>query len=331
MNWILIVILIILAVNIILILTLCGVIYTILLVRNKPEKWGRNPSMPDDPEYVAMYQEGIKWGDKYFPHRRELRIHNDGFSLAAQYFDFGSNKAVIIIPGRMECCRYSYYYAEPYRAAGYNVLCIDTRAHGLSEGRVSSLGYKEYRDIIAWSEFLHNSLGIEDIVLHGLCIGSSTALFTLTSESCPQYISAMVGDGMYVNFKETLRNHMIEQGRPMVPFFAIILAYIRIISGANVVSDGPLKRIPALKKPILFIHSRMDIYSLPEKAEELYAACGSEDKRIEWFDNGGHSRVRFNSPEKYDAAIQDFLNFLNGKATTNFVCSSGSTGKVNIL
>ncbi len=313
MNWILIAVIIFVALNLIFVFVLSGVIYGVLLVRNKPEKWGRDPSMPEDPEYIAMYQDGLKWGEEHSNVCRELKTQSDGLNLAAQYFDFGGDRAVIIIPGRMECCRYSYYYAEPYRTAGLNVLCIDTRAHGFSEGHISSLGYKEYRDILAWAKLLHDELGIREIILHGLCIGASTALFTLTNDRCPDYITAMVADGMYVNFKETLRNHMLEQKRPMYPFFAIILCYIRLVSGANVVTDGPLKRIPMLKKPILFIHSRMDIYSTPDKAEELYAACGSNRKYFEWFDKGGHSRVRYNSPEKYDNAVRSFWNCLHSE------------------
>lgn len=310
MNWIFIAVIVFLALNLIFVFALSGVIYVILLVRNKKEKWSREPSMPDDPEYVNMYREGLCWGEKYASFCRELETRNGRFSLAAQYFDFGYDKAVIIIPGRMESCRYSYYYGEPYRKAGCNVLCIDTRAHGLSQGVINSLGYREFSDILAWGEMLHDKLGIKEIFLHGICIGASTALFSLTSEKCPDYFTAMVSDGMYQNFKETLKNHMIEQKRPMFPFFAVILLYIRLISGANVVTDGPLKRIGKLRKPILIIHSRMDIYSLPESASALFDACGSERKKLEWFDVGGHSRVRYNSPEKYDKAVTDFLDSL---------------------
>ena len=34
---------------------LSGVLYTVLLVRKTPDKWGRECSIPDDEEYVGMY------------------------------------------------------------------------------------------------------------------------------------------------------------------------------------------------------------------------------------------------------------------------------------
>ena len=119
--------------------------------------------------------------------------------------------------------------------------------------------------------------------------------------------AGMTADGMYTTFAESFRNHMLEKNRPMFPFFQLCMLWIRLVSGANVVTDGPIRRIHALRRPILMIQSRQDIYSLPEKAEELYAACGSPKKQLSWFDKGGHSRVRCNAPEQYDQAIKDFL------------------------
>ena len=117
----------------------------------------------------------------------------------------------------------------------------------------------------------------------------------------------MVSDGMYVTFCESFKNHMIEQKRPMFPIFPLTMAWIRISSGANVVTDGPLYRIDKLKKPILMIQSKEDIYSLPEKAKDLLERCGSETKQLIYFDHGAHSRVRCNAKARYDKVIQDFL------------------------
>lgn len=299
------------ALNVVVFAVLSAILYTVLLIRTSPKKWGHEVSLPDDQEYVHMYHAGLEWGEMYSSFRSDLWIENDGFKLYAQYFDFGFDRTVIIIPGRMECCRYSYYYGESYRAAGYNVLAIDVRSHGLSEGKICSLGHKEYRDILAWGKMLHDEKGIKEVVLHGICVGASTALFTLISDQCPEYFTAMVSDGMYVSFGETFKNHMLEKNRPLFPFYPLVMVYIRIISGVNAISDGPLRRIGQLEKPILFIHSKKDIYSLPEKTELLFAACGSEQKQLVWFDRGGHSRIRFNSTEQYDKTIQDFLTSLH--------------------
>jgi len=286
-------------------LVLSYVIYASVLVRRRPEKWGRECSFPEDEEYVRMFDAGMAWAAEHAEKKREVSVVSDGLTLRGEYFNFGGDPAVIIIPGRTESLLYSYYFAEPYRAIGMNVLVIDNRSHGLSEGKYVSLGFKEYRDILAWGKLLHDELGNREVVLHGICIGSSVGLFALVDPACPAYFAGLTADGMYVNFYESFRNHMTEKNRPLFPFLYLVMAYIRIFAGANVVTDGPKRRMPQMKKPVLFLHSREDIYSVPEYAQELYDLCPAE-KELVWFETGAHSRLRINHQKQYDDAIAAF-------------------------
>ena len=282
------------------------IVYRITLVRTSKDKWSRECSMNDDEEQVSMYKQAEEWLYSFKDRKTDVDIFSDGFHLFGEYIDFGFNKAVIIIAGRTEGCKYSYYFAEPYRRAGHNILVIDNRSHGLSDGKYNSLGLKEYSDIIAWGKFLHDCKNNNKIVLHGICIGSATALYALISEKCPQYIVGMVADGMYTDFKETTKNHMIEQNRRIYPCLNLFMWYFKVFTKEDAVKNGPIKVIHKLKKPILFIYSKEDIYSLPEKGKLLYDTCQSE-KKLVWFEKGGHSRVRINNQEKYDNTIMEFL------------------------
>ena len=285
------------------------VLYSILLIRTSPKKWGRECSIPEDEEYKRMFDIGIAWDEKYKRYKQPVEIKSDGLRLVGEFFDFGSKKSVIIIAGRMESLLYSYYFAEPYRKMGFNVLVIDNRAHGLSEGRYLSLGAKEYRDIIRWGEMLRDRFDQRDIVLHGICIGSCTALYAMVSDECPDCFRAMVAEGMYTTFCDSFVNHMKDGRHPVQPFTWFVMKYVRIFGKADVVHDGPIYRIDKLKKPILFIHSKEDVFSLPEEAQRVYDRCNSE-KKLVWFDKGAHSRVRINAPERYDATVTDFMTSL---------------------
>jgi len=288
------------------VMVLSYVIFTVLLVRNKPEKWGHGCSQPDDGEVVAMYNEALLWREKYESNRREAWIENDRIKLYGEFFDFGSDKTAIILAGRMESCVYSSYFGEPYRRAGYNVMVVDNRAHGFSGGKYNTVGYREYRDIIKWGEWLHSETNTKSIVLHGICIGACTSMFAITSDNCPDYFTGIVVEGMYSTFYSSVKNHMKADNRPIFPFFYMLIFYTRVLMGINVVTDGPQKRLKKLTRPILFIHGEKDLFSLPENARKMYAECPS-DKRIVWFERGKHSRLRINNLEAYDAAILDFL------------------------
>ena len=308
MHWIWIVLAAVFVLGVAPIPVLAWVLYSVLLRRTKPEKWGRTCSFPEDEEYVRMFNIGLDWGEQYKACAHPVETVSDGLHLVGEYFDFGGASAVIIIAGRTESLLYSYYFAEPFRRAGRNILVIDNRAHGLSEGKVSSLGYREYRDILAWARLLHAELGNERVFLHGVCIGASTALFALTSPDCPAYLEGMSAEGMYYNFFRSFENHM-KVDRPHTarfPIMQLVMVYIRRFSGADVVRDGPFRRIEALTRPILFLHSREDPYSTPDQAEYLYAHC-TAPKKLVFFDHGGHSRIRINDTDRYDQALIDFL------------------------
>ncbi|MBQ3331054.1 MAG: alpha/beta hydrolase [Ruminococcus sp.] len=285
-------------------------LYAVLLVRTSKKKWGRECSIPDDEEYKRMFDIGIAWDEKYASYKQPVEIVSDGFKLVGEYYDFGSDISVIIIAGRMESLLYSYYFAEPYRRLGYNILVIDNRAHGLSEGRFLSLGFKEYRDILRWGELLHDRFHQKSIVLHGICIGSSVGLFALCAPECPEYFKGMVAEGMYTTFCDSFVNHLIDGSHKKEPATFFVMHYIKLFTGADVVHDGPLYRIDQLRKPILFIHSREDVFSLPEEVQRVYDRCQSE-KKLVWFDKGAHSRVRINAPERYDETVIDFFNHLD--------------------
>ena len=288
-------------------------VYDKTLIRPDGEERVRKCSAPDNEEQLLMFNKGLEWAAAYASNAVPVDITSDGLKLFGEYYDFGSDRAVIIIPGRTESLAYSYYYAEPYRKAGFNVFVFDSRGTGLSDGKYFSMGHLEHRDVLRFAEVLHDRFNNKDIFLHGICIGSSTAIYTLTSENCPDYISAMCADGMYKNFFETYRQHMKEWNRPAFPVAYEVMMILWKNTGANCLTYGPYKAVRKLAKPILFIYTDKDQYSLPVESKKLFASCTSEMKEIRWFHKGTHSHVRINNEEGYDEAIVDFTSKIYGE------------------
>jgi pimeloyl-ACP methyl ester carboxylesterase len=280
------------------------VLFTLHLKRKDKNAWSRDCEW-DHPLLRQMHEEGLAWAGQHSQYRRNLHIVNEGLNLYGEYYDCGFNRAVIVVPGRTEALRYSYYFAKPYIDNGYNVLAIDQRSHGESDGVYNTLGFEEHKDVIAWGKLLHEVYGVEAIMLHGNCIGCSCCLQVLTSPVCPDYFVGMVAEGMYPNFYESFRNHMIEMKRPVHPCIDLVDMWMRFYTGHSM-KIGPMDMIPNCDRPILMLHSLEDAYSLPSAAQELYDKCGST-KRLVWFTKGAHSQIRVNNPEQYDLAIGEFL------------------------
>lgn len=273
--------------------------------KHRPEE-AKRKSKRD--ELHEMYAIGNSWAKKEETYKETVFVQNGELKLYGEFFDFGFDKAVIIIPGHSKECTYSYYYAEPYKALGFNILVIDNRCNGLSDGKYLTFGIKEYTDILLWGKFLHDNYQIQSILLHGICIGAATALFAMTSTP-PSYFIGMIADGIYSTFYEIFLQYVITFHQPLFPVPQVLFFMVKQISKIDAKNTGPAFCIEQLQKPILFIHSIEDKYSLPANAENLFERCTSP-KRIAWFEKGSHSHIRINNETYYDQEIGDFIKTL---------------------
>ncbi len=269
-------------------------------------------SFPDNEENMEMHRQGMAWAEENKAVIKEVSITSyDGLKLCGQYFDFGFDKAALFLAGRAEPCTYSYYFAMPYKEYGYNVLVIDNRSCGLSEGECSNAAMKEYRDVQDWIKFLNSDLGNKKVLIHGICIGSATGLRALTHVGCPDCVEGIVVDGIYETFFETLKTHFIDLGKPVFPVCYEVIFKIWKLTGKNVMIHGPKRDIKKYTGPILMIHGRQDVFSLPAKAQKMYESCPSTHKRLEWFEEGMHSHLKIRAPKKYDEVVGEFIKSLN--------------------
>ena len=285
-------------------------VYEICLVRTDAEKWPRVCSAPDNEEQLAMWNEGLEWAREHSENMREVEIENEGLRLVGELYDFGGSRCVIILPGRCECLKYSYFYAKPYADEGVSVLVIDSRAHGLSEGKYSTVGSAEGRDAVAWARYLSEKENMSEVYFHGVCIGGAAAIYAASNPDCPEVVRGIVTEGCFVNFRETFKNHMIIDKHPVFPVLDMVMIRLWAKTGVNVLKECPLRAVRSLKLPALFIFGERDQFSVPEKSRKLFAACASDRKNQVWLPNGGHSHLRINNTEEYDGAVRSFLQSL---------------------
>lgn len=283
-------------------------IYTATLKRHNKEQWGRQLSS-EDPLTIQMDQEGLAWQAKHNTFKQDVHIVNNGLNLYGEYYDMGYDKAVVILSGRTDSLRYGYYFAKPYSDHGFNVLVIDSRAHGLSDGQYITLGFEESKDAIAWVKFLSKNYGIETVVFHGICIGAAGGMFAITSPDCPSCVQGIVTEGMFANFRESMKNHLIERKKLLFPVLQCIDYWFKRYTGHSM-TRGPIDVISGMDKPILMLQSKMDPYSTPDNAQKMFDLCPSKEKKFVLYETGGHSKLRVTDTTKYDTEISMFLERL---------------------
>ncbi len=285
-------------------------VYNATLRRTSPEKWGRVPSFPEDPDSMRMDAIGQDWAAAHRDQKRDVHVVRDGINLYGEYYDLGYDRAVMILSGRTESLRYGYFFAAPYAEAGCNILVVDPRAHGLSEGEFNTVGFEESKDCLVWVRFLRDEFGMETVLLHGICIGAAGAMLAVTSEDCPACIRGVITEGMFPNFGESMKNHLVERKKPVKTFYPLINLWMKHHTGHSM-DVGPINVIHKIRIPLLMLHSREDGYSTPEYAQKLFDLAGTSDKRLVWFPRGRHSMLRITDTERYDTAVKGFVKTLD--------------------
>ena len=302
-----------LVVGVILTYQVAKVIYFKLFVRREGI-WGRQCSDETVDYHLDMYNQGLEWATKNKEHAKEVYIKsNDGLALFGEFYDFGYKTTSIITPGRSEALTYSYFYAKGYKDIKSNVLVVDQRGHGKSEGTYSTAGIKEADDLLLWSKYLHDELGQESIFLHGICVGSSASVIAATRKDRPNYIKAVIVDSGFINLTEMIRTHTIDYGKPTFPVVYEMNHWFKKYAGVDITKTTMQKEIKKLDLPLLMVHTKVDKFAYAKYAQGLFDSCPSKDKEIHFFEDGVHSHLRYYHPEEYDKLLKGFFTKYDAK------------------
>ena len=284
-------------------------LYSIHMVRTKPSKWDRKCSAPNNEEQVKMWNDGLNFISQFKDKIKEVHIQNDGLNLYGEYVDVGANRCVILLGGRCECLYYAYYYAKPYLENNCNVLVVDQRAHGKSQGKINTVGFNECNDIIKWAEFIHDTFNLKEIYLHGTCIGAATSIHALAKPNCPKYITKLITDGVYTTYYDTFKLHMVEQKRPLWPALDLCFVFYKLCAKIDAKNIGPINLVDKIDEnvSVMMISGLKDKYVSPEKTKMMFDKLKSKNKEYHYLKEGNHSHLRINQIEEYDKLVIDFI------------------------
>lgn len=281
--------------------------YSEMFIRTSPDKWARGNSCPENEEHSVMFNAGMKWGEENASYKEDIEITSkDGLKLRGEYFNFGYDRAALILAGRAETVLYCYYFADLFQKAGCNVIVVDPRACGLSEGIYTTAGMKEGEDACLWIDYIHERYGIEKFFIHGICVGSAQAIYVAAAHQA--YLKGIILEGPYSAFYKVLLMRTKNHGKPTFPVCIQMAMLYKKLAGVNVFKNKPIEEIKKVEVPALFLCGREDKSNSPDDFELIYNACGSAKKKFVWFDHGAHSHLRIVNLEKYDSEVIEFLN-----------------------
>ena len=119
----------------------------------------------------------------------------DGLKLHAYLARTDSHKYLITVHGYKGGATNNGTLYRYMAKEGYNILVLDVRGHGKSEGRWLSMGLWESDDLMRWIEYINALDKDAEIALHGVSMGAATVM--MASGRNPENVKAIIEDCGY--------------------------------------------------------------------------------------------------------------------------------------
>jgi pimeloyl-ACP methyl ester carboxylesterase len=234
---------------------------------------------------------------------REITFQSrDGLALFGRFLPGKNRATILLLHGLGGTGADMLLHAEILSQAGYGVFLVDLRAHGSSDGALSTYGLHEADDVAGAVDALLKRVDVngQKIGALGISLGAQAALRgALQSE----HIRALVLEGLNPSL---LSDH---GGRPdslqrWLHYPANWLYYRAHQFMIGCRSTGVLEVIPKIApRPILFIASgSKDIYF-----GRLFYAAANEPKELWELPTGRHGTAILQGAQEYQARLLAFF------------------------
>lgn len=250
--------------------------------------------------HYPIAKEGRRWLEG-MPYINVYIKSFDGLRLYGALLENYSDKIVICVHGFTGSGKKDFAsLAQAYYKNGYNVLLVDNRAHGQSEGKYVGFGVLDRLDLRNWVKYTVNRFGSNiKIFLHGISMGASTVL--MASSIMPKNVRGIIADcgftSVYEIFEYVLKR---DYHLPKFPIIYLTNIMSKIRAGYGYKDVNTTAEIARSDIPILFIHGENDEfvplwmtmknYSHCKAYKELFIVRESEHAESHYIDKKGYER-----------------------------------------
>lgn len=163
--------------------------------------------------------------------------------------------------------------AKFYIEQGFNMLIVDERAHGDSEGTYIGFGVLDRYDVVKWVEYAIKRFGNDvNIMLHGDSMGATTVLLA-SGLNLPKNVKAIVADCGFTSAYDVF-SHILKRDYhiPKFPIMNVTEIMTRKKAGYGYNDASTLDAVASTDIPILFVHGDKDDFVPIWMSEKNYEA-----------------------------------------------------------
>lgn len=263
-------------------------------------------------------------GEHYDPYRPEMRrvyrqlkerpfeevsvLSHDGLTLKGKYYHVKDGAPLDI--------GFHGYKSNPYTdfsggselsfQMGHNLLLVDQRAHGGSQGKTISFGILERQDLLKWVDYSIERFGSDvKILLYGVSMGGATVL--MASElPLSENVKGIIADCPYSSPLDIILDVGKKTGLPtwLIRPFAIFGA--KIFGGFDLTECNAREAVKHTQVPILIIHGEADGF-VPKEMSDI-AECNPNMVTRYTFPNADHGISYLVDTLRYQKLVKEFVS-----------------------
>ena len=264
-------------------------------------------------------------GQQYEPHREAMRrifsnlagreyedvtiFSHDGLKLAGKYYHVRDGAPLDIAFHGYRSCGMTDFAggAELSLELGHNLLLVDQRSHGKSQGRAITFGILERLDCLAWVKYAVERFGKDvRILLFGISMGATTVL--MASElDLPENVKGIAADCPYSSPSAIIKKVCKQMHYPQALAYPFIVLGARIFGGFDLNGATAAEAVKNAKVPILIIHGEADGFVPAAMSEEVFQACPGMIRR-ETFPGADHGICFLVDEKRYKRVVSEFIS-----------------------
>jgi len=232
----------------------------------------------------------------------------DGNKISASWYPGNASAgAVLLCHGHSANHLHMMDMAGFLHTVGYNILAFDFRAHGLSEGRFTSIGLLEWQDVAAVIDTAETK-GLLPTSMPLAAYGRSMGAATLANGSGRLgRINAFLLESSFADLRIIGGRDVARMsGIPDTFLLDWIFTLARWRTGIDYASNRPVEGIKGIgNRPLLLIHDALDTRATREDHDRLKAAVSHAQELI--MPDAWHIQGHQPPPAPFEPIVLEFL------------------------
>ncbi len=234
----------------------------------------------------------------------------DGIMLHAKYLPAENAKRSIVLSHGYRGTSFGSiaHMAQFLHENGCNLLFVDQRCCGESEGEYITFGAKEQHDIMSW---MYKVIKLDDkklpVYLFGQSMGA-TSVILASGHDLPEEVKGIIADCGYHSMKQQLRD--ISKGWFHLHWIELLLfrvdIFSRLLAGFKMKEADTTVALKNNTRPVLFFHGEKDTYVYPVNTEINYELC-TAPKEVVYIPSARHLCCSYEAPKLYKKKLKEFF------------------------